>query len=47
MSAAPHSPSDTQNTVTTRTPFGLAITTLAVGAALLGACATPAPPPAW
>jgi hypothetical protein len=30
---------------TTRTPFGLAITTLAVGAAMLGACATPAPPP--
>ena len=28
-----------------RTPFGLAITTLAVSGAMLAACATPAPPP--
>jgi hypothetical protein len=40
MSAAPH----TSPSIVTRTPFGLAITTLAVGAAILGACATPAPP---
>jgi len=44
MSASP----DTSSTDTTRrTPFGLAITTLAVGSAALAACATPTrvPPP--
>ena len=30
---------------TRHTPFGLAITTVALGSALLAACATPAPPP--
>ncbi|NBB26663.1 hypothetical protein GVM20_16150, partial [Porphyrobacter sp. SLTP] len=48
MSAAPHtspSPSLAQERTSTRTPFGLAITTLAMGGALLAACATPAPPP--
>ncbi len=43
MSAAPHMPSPTPST--TRTPFGLAITTLAASGAMLAACATPAPPP--
>jgi hypothetical protein len=34
-----------QERTSTRTPFRLAITTLAMGGALLAACATPAPPP--
>jgi len=33
------------STCTRRTPFGLVITTVALGSALLAACATPAPPP--
>jgi hypothetical protein len=33
------------STRTRRTPFGLVITTVALGSALLAACATPAPPP--
>lgn len=50
MSAASHSPSipapvPSAEARTTRTPFGLAITALAVGSAVLAACATPAPPP--
>lgn len=48
MSAAPHtspSPSLAQERTSTRTPLGLAITTLAMGGALLAGCATPAPPP--
>jgi hypothetical protein len=47
MSAAPHTSSSSYPASETaaRTPLGLAITTLMMGAALLGACATPAPPP--
>lgn len=46
MSAAPHTASTpAPNAVTTRTPFGLAITTLAVGGALLAGCAVKTPPP--
>ncbi|MCZ8369924.1 MAG: hypothetical protein O9293_08160 [Porphyrobacter sp.] len=41
MSPAPH----TSPSAVTRAPFRLAITTLAAGTALLGACATPALPP--
>lgn len=48
MSAAPHTPPTPSApvgiTLTTRTPFGLAITALA-GAALLAGCAAKAPPP--
>jgi hypothetical protein len=44
MSAAPHTPSPA-SPETIRTPFGLVITTLVAGCALLAACATPAPPP--
>jgi hypothetical protein len=42
MSAASHTPSPNSRK-TTRTPFGLAITTLAGSAALVAGCATPAP----
>lgn len=50
MSAASQNPSSPQQTEmraarTTRTPFGLTITLLAAGSAVLAACATPAPPP--
>lgn len=47
MSAATHKPSSTfqRPSAAPRAPFGLKITTVAVGSALLAACATPAPPP--
>lgn len=42
MSAAPNTPSTSPHR---RNPLGLTIITLAVGSAVLAACATPAPPP--
>lgn len=43
MNAAPHMPLSSQRA--RRTPFGLTITALAIGSAVMSACATPAPPP--
>lgn len=47
MSAAPFTPPSSPRSAaqTKRTPFGLAITILTAGTAVLAACATPAPPP--